>query len=197
MKTKTASYSRLLAVILFFGIAQDTLAEYPKTDFDFLALPEFCMATQNQRLQGSALQKRWLKRIEGFDGPHHYCAGLFTYNLALKIADKGARNYKLSGALNELVYPYNHHFNPNHPLSSHLLYDIARVHEDMEDYKTAIEFYRKSIELNQKSWLTYASLSDLLVKLNMTKDAIDLLQNGLQHKPESKPLLKRLAKLKK
>ncbi|WP_020482266.1 tetratricopeptide repeat protein [Methylomonas sp. MK1] len=193
MKIKTIKLI-LFAKLLILPIY--ARADYPKNDLDFAGLPEFCAPILSPKLQGSSAQKLWGQRLSGFDGPHHYCAGLFTYNLAWKTSDKWERASKLNAALTELTYPLDHHFNPQNPLSAKLMYDIAKVYEAKEEYDSAMEHYQKSIELNPKIWIPYAALSDLQKKLNNPKGALDTIQNGLKHKPDSKPLLKRLNKLK-
>jgi len=96
-----------------------------------------------------------------------------------------------------MSYPFNHGIAPNFVLLPKMYYDMGKVQEALDDYQSAIESYQKSVQKNPKVWMTYAALSDLLSKLNKNKEAIEILEKGLEHKPNSKPLLKRLAKLKK
>ncbi len=172
-------------------------ADFPATDLDYLGLPTYCKEMHQKGNQGTARALQWEKRLAGNGGIHHYCAGLFTYNIAWKISNKDERIYKLKQAAGEMSYPLEHGIAPNFVLLPKMYYDIAKALEGAEDYKSAIELYKKSIEINPKIWLSYAALSDLQVKLNRPKEAIDTLQKGLEKKPDSKPLLKRLAKLKK
>lgn len=166
-----------------------------KTDIDIIALPDYCAPIIKRELMDKENIRRWEKFYSGFDGIHHYCYGLNAYNNALRTFDGADRKYLLKGAINEMSYPLHHHFNPKHPLSPKLFYDIGKASEALEDYKSAIGYYQSSIELNPNIWLPYAALSDLQVKLNLKNEAIETLKNGLKFKPNSKPLLKRLNKL--
>jgi tetratricopeptide (TPR) repeat protein len=184
-------------VAISFLLPLNSQADYPKTDLDYLGLPIYCKEMHQKGNQGTARALQWEKRLAGNGGIHHYCAGLFTYNLAFKTSDKEERGYKLKAALNEMSYPFEHGIDPNFVLLPKMYYDVGKVQEALEDYQSALESYQKSIEMNPKVWMTYVAISDLQLKLNKTKEAIDTLQKGLEHKPDSKPLLKRLAKLKK
>ncbi|WNB78112.1 tetratricopeptide repeat protein [Methylomonas koyamae] len=185
---------------LFFftviALASKTInANTNATDLDIMALPDYCAQFLKPDLVGTPQAKRWDKLLSEFDGPHHYCFGLNKYNQAWKVFDKAERNSLLKGAIAEMSYPLNHHFNPKHPLSPKLLYDIGKASEALEDYKSAIDYFQRSIELNPNNWTPYATLSDLQVKLGLKKEAIETLKSGLKLKPNSKPLLKRLNKL--
>ncbi len=172
-------------------------ADYPKTDYDYLGLPIYCKEMHQDTYKGTARALQWEKRLAGNGGIHHYCAGLFTYNLAWKTNNNQDRINRLKQALNEMSYPFNHGIAPNFVLLPKMYYDMGKVQEALDDYQSAIESYQKSVQKNPKVWMTYAALSDLLSKLNKNKEAIEILEKGLEHKPNSKPLLKRLAKLKK
>lgn len=172
-------------------------AEYPKTDLDYMGLPIFCKEMHQEGNVGTARAQMWEKRLAGNGGIHHYCAGLFTYNLAWQTSDKTERTSKLKRALAEMNYPLHHGISPNFVLLPKMYYDIGKVHEGLEDYKSAIDMYQKSIERSPKTWMPYAALSDIYIKLNKTNEAISILEQGLEKKPDSKPLLKRISKLKK
>lgn len=183
----------LLPILAIFS--KDALGELTKADTDLYGAPEFCYSFLNPKFEGSPLQSKWKRILEGFDGPHHYCFGIRLYNAALKAPNREERISTLKGALNEMVYPLKHHFNPKHPLSPKYLYDLGKLTEGLEDYPSAMDFYKRSIELNPSVWLPFAALSDLQEKTGHKKEAIETLENGLKNKPNSKPLLKRLHKL--
>ncbi len=79
-----------------------------------------------------------------------------------------------------MIYPLHHGISPNFVLLPKMYYDIGKVHEALEDYKSAIEMYQKSIERSPKTWMSYAALSDIYLKLNKTSDAITILEQGLE-----------------
>ena len=187
-----------LTVLLFILLShsKSIFGDTTKADLELFGVPEFCYSFLNPKFEGTPLQAKWRRLLEGFDGPHHYCFGIRGYNTALKAHNREERMTALKGALNEMIYPLNHHFNPKHPLSAKLLYDLGKVTEGLEDYKSAIDFYNRSIELNPNVWLPFAAMSDLLEKAGNKKQAIETLENGLKNKPDSKPLIKRLNKLR-
>jgi tetratricopeptide (TPR) repeat protein len=182
-------------IIVNFIFSQNAAADFPKTDLDFIGLPEYCVATQKPSLRGTAKQILWDKRMISVVGLSHACAGLFSYNLAWRDRDKSERNFHLRSAVNEMSYPLNK--SPNSVLTPRLHYETGRAYEGLEEYDNALESYRLSIQANPKTWEPYAAISDILLKANQKNKAIEILEEGLKHKPDSKPLLKRLAKLKK
>ncbi|MCQ8179982.1 tetratricopeptide repeat protein [Methylomonas sp. SURF-1] len=197
MKSHISRIAKLFSFAAIFLASKTASADTNTIDMDIMALPDYCAKFIKPDLEGTAKAQRWDKLLSGFDGIHHYCFGLNKYNKAWKTFDKTERSSLLKGAINEMSYPLNHHFNPKHPLSPKLLYDIGKASEAQEDYKSAIDYYKKSIDLNPNVWLPHAALSDIQVKLNLKKEAIETLKNGLKFKPNSKPLLKRLDKIQK
>ncbi len=172
-------------------------AEFPQTDLDYMGLPIFCKDMHQEGNQGTPRAQMWEKRLAGNGGIHHYCAGLFTYNLAWKTNDRAERVSYLKQAINEMVFPFKHGMVSDFVLIPKMYYDIGKAYEGLEDYKAAIDNYQKSIQRSPKTWMPYAALGDIYLKLNRPSDAINILEQGLEKKPDSKPLLKRLAKLKK
>ncbi|WFP51292.1 tetratricopeptide repeat protein [Methylomonas sp. EFPC3] len=172
-------------------------AEFPQTDLDYMGLPIFCKEMHQEGAQGTPRALMWEKRLAGNGGIHHYCAGLFTYNLAWKTNNRAERMSYLKQAINEMVFPFKHGMVSDFVLIPKMYYDIGKAYEGLEDYKAAIDNYHKSIERSPKTWMPYAALGDIYIKLNRPNEAINILEQGLEKKPDSKPLLKRLSKLKK
>lgn len=195
--TLNALTSKIILSLTLICSAPMAYALYPKEDVDFLTLPDYCAVRLQEKYQGTDTYKIMEKRLAGNGGLHHYCAGLFTYQVALRMHDESAKRHELQQAILEMNYPFHHGMSNNFVLRPKMHYDIGKVYEELGDFKNALENYYKSIELNPNIWLPYAAICDLQIKLNNTQAAIEIIEKGLTKKPKSKPLLKRLAKLKK
>lgn len=180
-----------LIILLYIGFIRVATAYYPQTDFDYALLPPFCKA----RASGDTPEYRlWNNRLgPDFQHIHHYCAGLHTMNVAAKIRDVVERVYQYKVAAGEMAY-IEAHAKPDFKIFPKLYFDQGQAWERGEKIDEAVTSYKKSIALYQKSALPYAALSDLYEKKNMKDQAKSILEQGLQHNPNSKPLLKRMKK---
>jgi tetratricopeptide (TPR) repeat protein len=180
---------------ILFSISEWAQSAYPKTDYDFALLPPYCKAKLGN--VSEAEREIWARRIGGgFLHIHHYCAALFTMNLSYKVTDRKQLPEIYNAVLGEIAYVENN-TSPKFILWPRLQYDKGQVLEKLNDTAAAIQAYQESIKSNPKLPLSYAALSDLYEKQKNTKEAIVILEQGLKYKPESKILLKRLAKLSK
>lgn len=181
-----------LIILLYIGFIRIATADYPETDFDYALLPPFCKARSVD--YRTPLFQLWRNRLgPDFEHIHHYCAGLHTMNVAAKSRDIVERLYKYKVAAGEMAY-IEAHAKPDFKILPKLYFDQGQAWEFGEKIDEAVKSYKKSIALYQKSALPYLALSDLYEKKNMKDQAKSILEQGLQHNPNSKPLLKRIKK---
>jgi tetratricopeptide (TPR) repeat protein len=187
------------AVLLLLSQWSYSATEVPKEAYTDI-LPDYCNYTWNA--PGSktdpSTAKIWSQRLggDGFIHTHHYCWGLYDVYLAHKSLEKASREGYLGEAIKEF-----HYVQTNSPETYKLLpkisYEEGQLREELGDLAGATRAYYESIRLNPKIARPYAALSDLFKKLNNTKDALEILEQGLKYKPKSKLLLKRVALLSK
>lgn len=186
-----------LLITLFF--ASPTFAEifnaFPKTDLQFAMLPPYCEA--RMRHENDLKGQLWRKKLgPDFVHVHHYCAALNALNEAYKTSYKEDTRGMLSRAIKEIEY-MEHQTSSNFILRPKIAYDKGTAYEGLKDYPNAISQYQQSIKYNPKLTPAYVALSDLYLKLNKKKEAMEILKQGLKFKPDSKALKKRLAKFSK
>ncbi|PKM13522.1 MAG: hypothetical protein CVV13_00985 [Gammaproteobacteria bacterium HGW-Gammaproteobacteria-3] len=186
---------KLCVLILLMIGGPTAFAAYPKNDQDFRLLPPYCKARSSD--SKSPEYQLWQKRLgSGFLHIHHYCAGLFTRDIANRTTNRNDKKSALKVAVGEMQYVFDH-ASPSFVLLPKISYDQGQIFEQLGDIPKAFQAYQRSIKLNPKLAPPYAALSDLYIKQNNTQDAIKVLEQGLHYKPNSKALLKRMAKLRK
>jgi len=185
----------LLLIIALFGICPQAQSAWPTTDYDFARLPRFCWV----RLKGkdTAEYQLWAKRI----GPdimhiHHYCEGLFSAMLARVERDPMEKRQLYKNSIGGFMY-VEEHSSKNFAWRPRIHYEKGQVYEESGQIKEAIQEYQSAIKLNPKLALAYAALSDLAARSGRTDEAVEILRKGLEQKPDSKMLLRRMSKLKK
>lgn len=186
----------LLLTIALLVFCPQVQCAYPQTEFDFARLPRFCWV----RLKGPASspeQQYWSKRIgPDFIHMHHYCEGMFSAMLARVERDPMEKKQLYKASIGGYSY-VEEHSSPNFAWRPRIHYEKGQVFEETGQLKEAVQEYQSAIKLNPKLTLAYAALSDLAVRSGRPAEAIEVLQKGLEQKPDSKMLLRRMGKLKK
>ena len=91
----------ILLLCLVFS-SRSIFAVYPKTEEDFASLPPYCKARLNYDTKAPQY-KQWDQRMgkETFLHVHHYCAALFSLDLARR--DYEQRAFLLKTAISNIV----------------------------------------------------------------------------------------------
>jgi tetratricopeptide (TPR) repeat protein len=167
-------------------------SDSPKTEIDFAMLPPYCKARASE--EPSKSYQHWLSRL-GTDFVHinHYCNGLHIIAQSTRLFNKAEQNLLLNRAIQEMSY-VEQHASSGFSLLPKISYDIGQLYEKMDKTVEAMQAYRYSIKLNPNLPIPYAALSDLFKKQKDDKMARSILEQGLEHKPSSKALLKRMEK---
>jgi len=193
-------FKKYLLFITLSLVVIKASAEYPKTDFDFSLLPQYCKA--KLKPSSPAEVKKWSKKLgHDFGHTHHYCAALHSLRRAKNIfsttPDKAQYKRHLLGvAIGEIDYMEDK-ASPSYILFPHIYTTKAEIYLESKQPAAAIEYFNKAITANKKFTKPYALLSDYYVEINNKKGARKILEEGLKYSPKSKHLNRRLNKLVK
>jgi len=156
-------------------------------------LPPYC----KDRVKGinSAEFKRWKSTLgDAFIHAHHYCSAIFAEQKARSTVNQQERQRWLRTVLGEMQYVSNHcparcALYPE--MHSRCVWALGAVGQPAE----AIKHFQLVIRAKPKYAPAYAKLSDLYIELKQPDDARRVLGEGLEAKPGSRMLQKRLRKL--
>jgi tetratricopeptide (TPR) repeat protein len=169
------------------------LADYPQKESDFAALPPYCKARLFDGNKSPQYQK-WNQRMgkETFLHVHHYCAALFTINLAYR--DPAQRDYLLKHALGNIGYMETHA-----PMSSRLMPEMlvkkGKVLQMQGRGPEAMMAFHSSINLNKKYSPAYMAIADYYISTEQYDEAMEITEKGLKLVPKSKGLKRRQEKI--
>jgi tetratricopeptide (TPR) repeat protein len=156
-------------------------------------LPQYC----KDRAMGvhSAEFKKWLGTFgDAAVHVHHYCNGVFAEQNARTTINQRERKRWLRTVLSEMQYVSNH-CNARcvlYPeLHSRWGWALGANGQPIE----AIKHYQLVIQVKPKYAPAYAKLSDLYIELDQPSEARRVLDEGLEVKPDSRMLQKRLREL--
>jgi tetratricopeptide (TPR) repeat protein len=186
----------LLVFTLSISYSNSCMATWPSTDKDFSLLPPFCKSLIDEETKKREYAI-WQKRIGvGFGHAHHFCAGLHTYRLIKNNYNlsESEKNSGLDQVLKEVQY-YLTNAGPKSRLHPAAYLQMAQAYADMGNISKAIEYFNKSIDSNKKYVKAYLGLAEFYLKVNSLKQAIETIKIGLQYKPDSIALNRKLKKL--
>lgn len=187
----------MIRLILFFvvGISVPfhslSAAEEWRQNTQFL--PPYCQ----DRVKGaqSAEFMKWRKSFgEAFIHMHHYCGGIYAEQKARSTIDRHKRQRWLRAVMGEMEY-VSKHCPANCVLYPELHSRWGWALAESGQPAGAIEHFQLAIRAKPKYVPAYAKLSDIYVKNNQPDDARRVLGEGLEVKPGSRMLQKRLQKL--
>ncbi len=128
---------------------------------------------------------------------NHYCYGENFINRSQNsLYPRGDRNYYLSAGASEIESAIERN-NKKHPFMPVLLNRLAFIKEKQKKTDEAIALYKKSIKLNKNYVRTYYLLANLYKRKKDFKKAIEAINEGLKHNPDSKYLKKKLKRIEK
>ena len=177
------------AAIILLTSGQAFGKEYPKTESDFRKLPKYCLA----RMKGGDANY-WNKKLPGiYEHIHHFCAAIHSYQHASNMFpsnknDRQTQKHFFERVLGNISYLESHVANKNHRIFSEMYYLKAKAMVELKQTSSAIVYFEKAISVNKKYTKSYVALARLYVKLGQKKKAGEIVDRGLEVKPESKSL---------
>jgi len=156
-------------------------------------LPQYCK-DRAKGFQSSEFSK-WRRTFgEAYINMHHYCDGVYAEHKARGSLDQLKRDRWLGIVVHEMRYV------SNSCQTRCVLYPELHTRwgwalGEQGQLADAVQHYQLAIKAKPKYMLAYAQLSDLYVKLNQPNEALKVLESGLEAKPGSRMLQRRLQKL--
>ena len=191
--------NKLMVVFILFWGTGPAFGVWPESRVDFSMLPPYCAARMAHKLDWvpESQYKLWENRLgPDFLHIHHYCAGLHTYQLALREMEKAERDAKLRGALTEMEY-VRVRAKPGFVLLPEIYAKMSNIYFRLADYSSALQYAKTALRLKPDFTYPYAIMSDVYRAMGDGKRAVDVLKKGLEKKPYSKLLKRKLKKLEK
>lgn len=185
-------------LLLAFGLSSQMAEAVAVTSKDELKLlPAICKGTQAIRnVSGDKTPISEYKKMYGadFQHLHHYCWALNTENKYYRDPSSYHSKNMLGTAIGDLDYVIKNS-RPTFVFLPDVYLAKARILALQKQNSQAAAAALQAINSKPELIPAYSFLSDLYVTLGDKKSAIKTLQSGLEHTPDSKPLLRRLTTL--
>ena len=193
---RTALIICALAAVTLPGsavFAEQLKADLPSTE-ELRLLPPYCTTKFTKGASRKDPEVRhWVSILgENYSHIHHYCKGL---NYAIR-ANAGGSNtsHYLKQSLNNYDYVLGH-MTPGFVLLPELLVKRGKTLQRQNRNEAAIGDFLKAIKAKPDYTPAYAALSDAYKAMGNKAEARKALEDGLEHKPDSRSLNKRMEKL--
>jgi tetratricopeptide (TPR) repeat protein len=188
----------MMRIILFFVIGisipwHNLIAASEDWRQNTQLLPPYC----KDRVKGfkSAEFMKWRRTFgDAFIHMHHYCNGIFAEKKAKSTINQRERQRWVRSVLGEMEY-VGRNCQANCVLYPELHSRWGWALGASGQPAEAIKHFQLVIRAKPKYVPAYAKLSDLYVEINQPDDARRVLSEGLEAKPGSRMLQKRLRKL--
>lgn len=172
-------------------------------------LPEFCKYTQgalggNEKVWDPSPGARYWMGVFGGEGQtsnlwvmHHYCYALIHMSRGYR-GNLSKMQYEAAwtSVVNEIDFTLGYRPLPlDFILMPQMMLYRGRALMRLKQHGQAIQSFEKAIEAKPDYWPPYRDIADYYVSAGGKAKAISILQEGLVHAPDAKPLKQRLTEL--
>lgn len=166
---------------------------YPETTEDFAKLPPYCTDRHKGKDYASPYKEKfggacWLHL-------HHYCLGLHQVNYAMAETNEKARENHIMVALKEGFDYMWTSAGAQCVLMPEIMVNRGKAVVLIKQYGSALESFRKAIDLNPRYIPAYLELASLYTKSGQTDAARTVLEYALNVDPNSKATQRQLERL--
>jgi tetratricopeptide (TPR) repeat protein len=165
-------------------------------------LPEYCRDA-NGVVYGDATDPspnahKWVALMgKDFWHIHHYCYALHNFRQAHAAGKRATdKRFLLGKVIADFDYVLKNSA-PDMVLLPEILVRKGDVLVELGDPAQGFLSYQQAMELKPDYWPAYANWAKVLTQLKLKADAQKILEQGLLHAPDAKPLQDQLAQLKK
>jgi tetratricopeptide (TPR) repeat protein len=164
------------------------------SDAELTLLPPYC-ATKLKHLPD---YDSWRQALgPSFDDVHHYCGALIHLNRYYKSNNPQDRKFFIKNMFTNMDYMFTH-VKPSQPrdvLLPEMHFSMGRMLIVAGKPAQATNEFLKAIELKPDYVEPYAALADQYAEHGKKREALNTLEQGLSHAPESRSLLRRYREL--
>jgi len=162
------------------------------TDAEMRLLPQYCPDTQGFKYgyKESPRHRHWENLMgEGFWHMHHYCWALINFNRSMKAGTPADRRRSMwEDILKDYLYVIK-----NTPADFIMLPEVMTRAGEVEILlkrpNNANALFQRARELKPDYWPAYSRWAEFLIKHGKRKEALAIVESGLEHAPQAKVLL--------
>jgi tetratricopeptide (TPR) repeat protein len=184
-------------------IAAYALQPFAVTESELALMPQYCQAKYGKDRGNQAIGNKW-REIYGdknWANQHHYCDALkFIVRANRNLGDKAELSYNLEQAQRGIEHMLNVEQTPDwvlrpeaHVNLGKLYLHMIRVGKGSEG--KAVRNFEQAILIQPDYEPAYSALSDFYADKGLKQKALNVIEEGLRHAPESKMLLRRFKEL--
>ena len=149
-------------------------------------LPEYCDAVQEASGYATGFARWTAVYGEAFNSFHHYCWA-FIYLMRADRHSTANQRQMLMNAYDEIAYVLRA-TPPDHVLVPEMLTKQGMILRRQGRIREAIDRLEKAAALNPKYWRAYAELAQCYLAQNDKRKALEVVEEGLTHSPDSRAL---------
>ena len=196
------SVRSFVAIAALGGVGSVIATPQNITPGELALTPAYCQDVQSingwtkEKGTRSPRAEYWLSLMgETFWAMHHYCWGLIQMQRSRAAGITAQqRTFLRHEAIDEYRYVLKNS-PPSFVLLPEVYLRIGDAHAALEEYSPAFEAYAKSRAIKPDYWPAYAREARLLETAGLKTKAVKLLEEGLQHVPNSPELQAQLRRL--
>ena len=188
-----------LFLIVALPVTSATAEQWRPTEEEMRMLPPYCEAKIGSERNNRAAQEHWsaVFGAENWLHMHHYCEGLNFVNRSFKRGgDRKARDFDLQNSINNFDYVLTH-AREDFALRPEIMAQKARSLRMLGRKAEAASLYAQVIAIKADYIPAYIALGDFYKETGDQERARETYETGLQQRPGSRSLARRLNRLKR
>lgn len=181
----------------------NALEPFGVTESELALMPPYCQAKYGKDRDNQAINDKWrgIYGDQNWGNQHHYCDALkFIVRANRSLGSKAELSYNLEQAQRGIEHILASEQTPDwilrpeaHVHLGKLYLRMIRVGKGTEG--EAVQNFQQAILIQPNYEPAYSALSDFFADKGLKQKALDVIEEGLKHSPDSKRLLRRFKEL--
>lgn len=181
----------------------NALEPFGVTESELALMPPYCQAKYGEDQGNQAINDKWrgIYGDQNWLNQHHYCDALkFIVRANRSLGSKAELSYNLEQAQRGIEHMLASEQTPDwilrpeaHVHLGKLYLRMIRVGKGTEG--KAVQNFQQAILIQPNYEPAYSALSDFFADKGLKQKALDVIEEGLKHSPDSKRLLRRFKEL--
>lgn len=203
MHKRSVSLFILAFTLQFQSFTANALEQFAVTESELALMPAYCQAKQgkdrnnrtiNDHFRGIYGDQNWLNQ-------HHYCDALkFIIRANRSLGNKAELRYNLEQAQHGIEHMLASEQTPDWILRPEAHVNLGKISLRMirlgkGSEGKAVQNFQQAILIQPNYEPAYSALSDFFADKGLKQKALDVIEEGLKHSPDSKSLLRRFKAL--